>query len=181
MQRNFGVPMIRRSRSYRDSLLQDLTDPAEAVAYLNAAKEDSLEMFLVALKDVAQARQMAKVAKGTGLQRETLYRSLSEQGNPTIGTLASIFGFLDMDFTMRVKETRADEHIVDDDTKDIPLPPIKFPKPKITGSFNKQPQKTNPYDAIRGSKLPTADSNLGIDENIQYIFGGSIDEARSHA
>jgi probable addiction module antidote protein len=81
---------MRKSRSYQEALLENLSDPSEAAHYLNAAMEDSLEMFLVALKDVAQAQQMSKVAKEAGIKRETLYRSFSEQGNPTAATLVSV-------------------------------------------------------------------------------------------
>jgi len=88
--------MTMKTSSYRQSLLTSLLDPVEASAYLNAALEDSPEAFLKALKNVAQSRQMAKVAKDAGVQRETLYRSLSEQGNPTFETLSSILGALGM-------------------------------------------------------------------------------------
>jgi probable addiction module antidote protein len=73
-------------------LLDALADPIEAAHYLNAAILDSPESFLKALGNVAQVRQMARVAKDSGLQRETLYRSLSEEGNPTFGTLSSVLG-----------------------------------------------------------------------------------------
>jgi probable addiction module antidote protein len=88
--------MTIKTSSYRQSLLTALLDPVEASAYLNADLEDSPEAFLKALKNVAQARQMAKVAKDAGVQRETLYRSLSEQGNPTFETLSSVLGALGM-------------------------------------------------------------------------------------
>jgi probable addiction module antidote protein len=79
-----------KTSSYRDSLLEALTDPAEAAAYLNAGLEDSVESFLKAAKNVAQAHQMTRVAKEAGVQRETLYRTLSDQGNPTLSTLTSV-------------------------------------------------------------------------------------------
>ncbi len=41
---------------------------------------------------MTQAHQMTKVAKDSGVQRETLYRSLSEQGNPTLQTLTLVLG-----------------------------------------------------------------------------------------
>ena len=88
--------MANKTSSYRESLLAALTDPAEASAYLNAALEDSPESFLKALKNVAQARQMTRVAKDAGIQRETLYRSFSEEGNPTFATLSSVLGALGM-------------------------------------------------------------------------------------
>src|ERR1700678_2139397 len=90
MRRGFGADMSRKTSSYRDSLLRRLTNPAEAEAYLNAGLDDSLPAFLKALKNVMQAHQMAKVAKESGVQRESLYRSFSERGNPTLATLSSV-------------------------------------------------------------------------------------------
>jgi probable addiction module antidote protein len=80
----------KRTQSYDSWQLNRLVRPAAAAAFLNAARRDSLEMFLVALRKVAQAHQMARVAKDANIQRETLYRSLSEAGNPTVNTLESI-------------------------------------------------------------------------------------------
>jgi len=39
---------------------------------------------------VARARGMTKLAQETGLTREALYRMLSEDGNPTLGTLLKV-------------------------------------------------------------------------------------------
>ena len=86
--------MTRKTGPYRDLLMERLDDPDVAGHYLNAAMDNSPQAFLKALKDVAQARQMSKVAKDAGVQRETLYRSLSEQGNPTFGTLSSVLRVL---------------------------------------------------------------------------------------
>lgn len=87
---------MSKTTSYRESLLAAIADPIEAAAYLNAALEDSSHAFLKALKNVAQTRQMSRVAKEAGVQRETLYRSLSEQGNPTFETLLSVLNTLGM-------------------------------------------------------------------------------------
>lgn len=88
--------MSSKTRPYREILMEHLADPLEASAYLNAALESSPESFLKALRNVAQARQMSKVAKDAGVQRETLYRSFSEQGNPTFETLSSVLGAMGM-------------------------------------------------------------------------------------
>ena len=88
--------MVHQTRSYNEALLESLTDPDEAMHYLDAAMEDSPESFLKALRQVAQARQMSQVAKDAGVQRETLYRTLSEEGNPTLATLSSVLGALGM-------------------------------------------------------------------------------------
>src|ERR1035438_6788415 len=92
--------------SYRDALLESLKDPDEAREYLNAAFEDSREAFLKALKNVAQAHQMAKVAREAGVQRETLYRSLSEDGNPTLDTLYSVLGAVGLTLNVAPKRTQ---------------------------------------------------------------------------
>jgi DNA-binding phage protein len=42
--------MPSKTRPYSDALLEALSDPDEAVHYLNAAIEDSPEMFLKALE-----------------------------------------------------------------------------------------------------------------------------------
>jgi len=45
---------------------------------------------LIALRDVAEARQMAKVADTAGVARESVYRMLSGEGNPTYANLTGI-------------------------------------------------------------------------------------------
>jgi probable addiction module antidote protein len=97
--------MTIKTTTYRHSLLTALLDPAEASAYLNAALDDSAEAFLKALKNVAQARQISKVAKEAGIQRETLYRSFSEQGNPTLETLSSVLSALGMKLSVTPSES----------------------------------------------------------------------------
>lgn len=92
--------MPKRKSDYRSRLLETLRDPKEAVAYLNAAldEDDDPETFLAALRDVAEARQMAKVAEGAGVARETLYRMLSPAGNPTYKNLLGVIRALGLEF-----------------------------------------------------------------------------------
>lgn len=79
-------------KRYHDSLIQALKNPDEAAAYLNAALDDGdKEMFLVALKNVAEAYGgMAKVSRKLHLNRPNLYKALSKKGNPEIKTLSCI-------------------------------------------------------------------------------------------
>jgi probable addiction module antidote protein len=101
--------MPSKTRPYREFLLERLANPEVATAYVSAALEDSQASFLKAVKNVAQAREMASVARQAGVQRETLYRSLSEDGNPTLATLTSILNALDMKITITsVVRTQAD-------------------------------------------------------------------------
>jgi len=51
-------------------------------------------MALDALRDIAEARQIARVAEEAGVAREALYRMLGENGNPTYHSLLSILSAL---------------------------------------------------------------------------------------
>jgi len=88
--------MPKRTRNFRAQLLKDLADPREAAGYVNAALEDSDEMFLIALRDVAEAHQMSAVANEAGVSRESIYRMLSKTGNPTHSNLRGILKALSL-------------------------------------------------------------------------------------
>jgi probable addiction module antidote protein len=92
--------MPKRTTEYRATLLEDLADPKEASAYLNAARDDSPEMLLTALRDVAEAHQMAKVAETAGVSRESLYRMLASGGNPTYRNFVGILKAMGLEFTL---------------------------------------------------------------------------------
>jgi probable addiction module antidote protein len=47
---------------------------------------------------------MTKVAQEAGVQRETLYRSLSENGNPTLETLSSVLHALGMELRVAARQ-----------------------------------------------------------------------------
>ena len=73
-------------------------DPAEnlhteedMVAYLEAAFElgDS-SLIAAALGDIARAKGMSKIARDTGLGRESLYKALSPTGNPELATVVKV-------------------------------------------------------------------------------------------
>ena len=99
--------MPKRTSAYRDRLLQRLAIPEEAANYLNAAKDDSLEVFLEALKDVAQARQMSAVADRAGVKRETIYKAFSKKGNPTLETLDSVLSVLGLQIRIAARARSA--------------------------------------------------------------------------
>lgn len=64
-------------------------DEEDMVAYLaEAAIDGDPELLKVALSDVLRARGMTRTARETGLSRESLYRAMSPQGNPTLDTLS---------------------------------------------------------------------------------------------
>lgn len=83
---------LKRSGDYNKYLLESLRDPEEAVAYINAAieEEDDPEALLMALRQVAEARNISKLALKAGLNRVTIYRILAEGGNPRMVSLAAL-------------------------------------------------------------------------------------------
>lgn len=97
--------MPKRTKSHDTWLYEKLTDARIAENYINAALEDSPEMFLVAMRNVAEAHRMAKVAQEAGVNRESLYRAFSKQGNPTLNTLTSVLDALGLVFSVRSKVT----------------------------------------------------------------------------
>ncbi len=98
--------MSKATRPYRSELLKALQDPAEAAEYLNAALvEDSNELFLLALRNVAEAHGMKKLAEEARLNRESMYRMLSEQGNPRFASLTALLKELGLKLSVQVKDS----------------------------------------------------------------------------
>jgi probable addiction module antidote protein len=99
--------MARRTKSYQATLIESLKDPEEAAAYLTAAleeqAEDAEELFLLALRNVAEAHGIAKLATAAALNRETLYRTLSERGNPKLSTIGALLDALGLRLAVEVK------------------------------------------------------------------------------
>lgn len=70
-----------------------LETPEDMAGYLDAClQEDTGDGVLVrkALGNIARAHGMTQIAKDTGLGRESLYKSLSENGNPEFVTILKV-------------------------------------------------------------------------------------------
>lgn len=79
------------TKDYDAFLFKDLQELDEAAAYLTACFGDSEAVFLQGLRKVAEAHGgVAALAEKTGLNRESLYRMLSEKGNPRLSSVAVI-------------------------------------------------------------------------------------------
>lgn len=83
---------MKKSKAYQPDLIENLRDPREAEEYLNAAlEEDDPELFLLALRNVAEAQGgVARLAEKAKLNRESLYKMLSERGNPEFRSLEAL-------------------------------------------------------------------------------------------
>ncbi|MBI1739672.1 MAG: putative addiction module antidote protein [Acidobacteriales bacterium] len=83
----------KASTSHDEAIVRRLRhDPEFAAEYLKSALDDEDEpgVLLIALRHIAQARGVAKVAKAAGIERESLYRALSAHGNPRLSTLVAV-------------------------------------------------------------------------------------------
>jgi probable addiction module antidote protein len=94
--------MPKRTRDNRAWLLDELKNPVVARNYINAALADSEEMFLIALRNVAEAHGISKVAVESGRARESLYRTLSKAGNPRLDTLSSVLSVLGLQLAVEM-------------------------------------------------------------------------------
>ena len=75
---------MKAAVSYHEELIKILKDPEEASAYLNAALEaGDKKAFLMALRNVLEAQGgMTKMSDRSKINRVSLYKMLSHNGNP---------------------------------------------------------------------------------------------------
>lgn len=76
----------------------DFLDSDEAmIEYLNVAMEtNDPKYFTKALGNVARAKGMSSISDASGLERQSLYRALSDEGNPRIDTLFRVLDTLNV-------------------------------------------------------------------------------------
>lgn len=77
----------------------------DIVAYLDAVMEEGDLSFLCkALGDVARSWGMTEIAKKTGMSRESLYKALSEKGNPSLSTVAAVLEAMGLRLSVAPRE-----------------------------------------------------------------------------
>ena len=83
-------------RKFKEALLEDLKDLQYAQTYLSVALEEyeqdkDVSSFLTALRDVVEAKGgITKLAEKTHLNRQSLYKSLSAEGDPKLNTVETV-------------------------------------------------------------------------------------------
>lgn len=97
---------MANSKSFDETFLDYLKDPEIATQCLNAIlaeyKDDELsqKLLLQCLRDIAHAQGgISKLAETKGLGRESLYKTLSTEGNPRLTTLKKIAKSLGFEIT----------------------------------------------------------------------------------
>lgn len=90
---------MARSKNRQSLLIDSLKNPKEAKAYLEAVleackecdEEEAQKLILLAFKNLTEAQGgISKLAAKTGLGRESLYKTLSAEGNPRLSTIISL-------------------------------------------------------------------------------------------
>jgi len=85
-------------KTTRFDVAEYLDTPQRQAEYISAAFETGDTAFVRdAVGIVARARGMAEVARAAGLNRESLYRALSENGNPEFGTMLGVLRALGLE------------------------------------------------------------------------------------
>lgn len=79
------------------------SDEAIAAFMAEAFSSEDAGYIAHALGVVARAKGMTQIAKDTGLSREQLYRSFSENGNPTLKTTIAVMKALGIELTARTQ------------------------------------------------------------------------------
>jgi probable addiction module antidote protein len=88
---------------------QYLTSPEAVSVYLNdilndpAASKDP-GLLAHALGIIARAKGMTEIARETGLSRESLYKALSEEGNPSFATVMKVLQALSIELRVKAKD-----------------------------------------------------------------------------
>ena len=95
-------------KDYDEALIEELKDVEEAAEYLTACFEDCEEVFLQGLRKVVEAHGgVGALAASTELNRESLYRMLSENGNPQLSSLSLILQELGLQLQFAPVEDKA--------------------------------------------------------------------------
>lgn len=82
----------REAETYAPLEIADYLDSEETIiGYLAALLEEgNPRAFAAGLGDVARARGMSQIARDAGLSRESLYKALSGERNPELGTVMGV-------------------------------------------------------------------------------------------
>ena len=86
-------PRKKKTKTVPYDVADQLRTPEEMAAYLDAwltEVPDDAAGIARALGDIARAQGMAKVARASGLGRESLYKALSDTGNPSFATVLKV-------------------------------------------------------------------------------------------
>lgn len=88
-----SAKIVKKTKTVPYDVTEQLRTPEEMAAYLDAwllEAPDDASGIARALGDIARAKGMSEVARDSGLSRESLYKALSETGNPSFATVLKV-------------------------------------------------------------------------------------------
>ena len=99
----------RKTKTFPYDVATQLRTPEEMAAYLDAwlsEAPDDATGIARALGDLARAKGMTQVARDAGLSRESLYKALSDSGNPSLETVLKVAKALGLRLHAQAAEPR---------------------------------------------------------------------------
>lgn len=90
---------MARTKTSRYDVSEHLRTPEDMAAYLGACMDEAngdAAFVARALGNIARAKGMAQVARDAGLSRESLYKALSGDRNPSFETILKVIGALEL-------------------------------------------------------------------------------------
>ena len=86
------------------NLSDEIKTKEDVAGILEAAlEENDIEFLFRVIGDIARSKGMAKIASELNLNRESLYRSLSQDGNPSFNTIVKVLDNLGFQLTVKQK------------------------------------------------------------------------------
>ncbi len=84
------------------NLADEIETREDVIGILEAAlEENDMQFLLTVIGDIARSKGMAQIAKKLNLSRESLYRSLSEAGNPSFITVMKVLDLLGFQLSIK--------------------------------------------------------------------------------
>ena len=82
-------------KTYKWDMAENINSKDEVYAYLQGAlEENDTETLFDVIGAIARSKGMMIIAKELGLSRESLYKSLSPDGNPSFSTILRVLDLL---------------------------------------------------------------------------------------
>ena len=103
-------------KKFRSYVIDQLKDAESARLFLETALEEygedrDIEAFKLALRYIAEAQGgITLLAEKSGLNRQNLYRALSESGNPKLSTLGDIMHGLGFRLSVQILPDHTSKH-----------------------------------------------------------------------
>ncbi len=99
---------MSKTQTTRYDVAEHLRTPEEMAAYLEACMEEAngdASFIAKALGNITRAKGMSQVARDAGVSRESLYKALSGERNPSFDTILKVIAALGIKFHVEPAKT----------------------------------------------------------------------------